>query len=72
MKITWALRSNTAVWMKLVMIAKLLIKSCDTPSTGRQTIRNQKCFRTDMLLKINDKITESGMLRNETKIKKYR
>ena len=58
--------------MKLAMMAKLLIKSCDTPSSGRQTIRNQICFRTDMLLKMNDKTTESGILRTETKIKKYR
>ena len=72
MEITRALRSNTAVWIKLVMMAKLLIKSCDTPSSGRQTIRSQKCFRTDMSLKMDDKITESGMLRSETKIKKYR
>ena len=53
--------------MKLAMMAKLLIKSCDTPSSGRQTIRNQRCFRTDMLLKMNDTITGT-----ETKIKKYR
>ena len=57
---------------KLVMMAKLLRKSCDTPSSRRQTIRNQKCFRTDMLLKMNHKITESGKLRTETKIKKYK
>ena len=71
MEITRALRSNTAVWMKLIMIAKLLIKSCDMPSSGRQTIRIQKCFRTDML-KMNDKISGSGKLRTETKIKKYK
>ena len=53
------LEKYTAVWMKLIMMAKLLIKSCDTPSSGRQTVRNQKCFRTDMLLKMSDKITES-------------
>ena len=40
MEITRALISNTAVCMKLIMMAKLLIKSCDTPSSGRQTIRN--------------------------------
>ena len=68
MEITRALRSNTAAWMKLIMMVKLFIKSCDRPSSGRQTIRNQKCFRTDMLLKMNDKITESGKLRTETKI----
>ena len=72
MEITWAIRSNFAVWMKLVMMAKLLIKLCDTPSSGRQTIRNQKCFRTDMLLKMNDKITECDMLRTETKTEQYR
>ena len=72
MEITRTLRSNTAVWMKLVMMAKSLIKSCDAPSFGRRTIRNQKCFRTDMLLKMKDKITESGKLRTETKIKKYK
>ena len=72
MEITRALRSNTAVWMKLIIMAKLLIKSCDMPSSGRQAIRNQKCFRTDMLLKMNNKITESGKLRTETKIKKYK
>ena len=72
MEIKRGLRSNTAVWMKLVMMAKLMIKSCDTPSSGRQTIRDQRRFRTGMLLKMSDKGTESGMLRTETKIKKYR
>ena len=71
-EITRALRSNTAVWMKLIMMANLLIKLCDTPSSGKQTIRNQKCFRTDMLLKMNDKITERGKLKTETEIKKYK
>ena len=72
MEIARGLRSNTADWMKLVMMSKLMIKLCDTPSSGRQTIRVQRCFKTDMLLKMNDKITESGMLTTETKIKKYR
>ena len=65
MEITRALRSNNAVWMKLAMMAKLLIKSCDAPSFDRRTIRNQKCFRTDMLLTMNNKITESGKLRTD-------